>query len=144
MNWTREQYQEFLQNKLSEKADSASMPFDILEVKGRCKNANNLTKRIISDLQEKGVHAWRQNNVRVPGRKFIGKLGLSDIIGFITIDGKAVFLAIEIKADGDRLSKDQIEFIQSLRSAGGIAFPCGSFREYQEKLRTESKRVQKK
>ncbi len=66
--------------------------------------------------------------------------GSSDLIGYhqleITPDmvGKtvAVFTAIEVKSPGGRVSKDQKNFIEHLRSAGGIAGVCSNPTEAKE------------
>jgi hypothetical protein len=56
----------------------------------------------------------------VPGRKFIGKRGQSDIIGFRNKD--AVIVAVEVKTVGDRLSPDQIKFLNDVKKAGGMSY----------------------
>jgi hypothetical protein len=61
---------------------------------------------------------WRQNNIAVRKRQFIGRLGVSDIIG---ISGIGTFVACEVKTLNDRLSSDQIKFLNDVKTAGGIA-----------------------
>ncbi len=53
---------------------------------------------------------WRQNNHATRGRKFIGMKGVPDIIGH-DLGGVAVYA--EIKTTGDRLSQDQINFMNN-------------------------------
>jgi hypothetical protein len=48
-------------------------------------------------------------------------VGSSDLIGWTTVDGRAVFTAIEVKAERGRVSAEQQNFIDQLRAAGGIA-----------------------
>lgn len=84
----------------------------------------HLTKDIIrasalKELSWKGFDCWRQNNIAVRGRKFIGRLGVSDVIG-ITKDGR--WIACEIKTLNDRLSPDQITFLNDIKKAGGEAY----------------------
>ncbi len=85
----------------------------------------NLTKSIIresaiKELTWRGYTVWIQNNLAVPGRKFIGKRGQSDIIGYRNND--AVLLVCEVKTTGDRLSDDQIKFLNEVKKAGGRAY----------------------
>lgn len=68
---------------------------------------------------------WRQNNLRVPGRKFIGMKGMPDIIGYAP-DGCAVFC--EVKTEGDRLSQDQIAFMDAANKAGCVVYMSIGFR----------------
>lgn len=72
----------------------------------------------IKELTWRGHNCWRQNNIAVRGRSFIGRLGVSDVIG-ITKDGR--WVACEIKTLNDRLSPDQIKFLNDVKTAGGIA-----------------------
>lgn len=73
----------------------------------------------IKELTWRGYDVWIQNNIAVRKRKFIGRLGVSDIIG-ITKDGR--WVACEVKTAGDRLSDDQITFLNDIKTAGGIAY----------------------
>jgi hypothetical protein len=72
----------------------------------------------IKELTWRGYNCWRQNNIAVRGRSFIGRLGVSDVIG-IAKDGR--WVACEIKTLDDRLSPDQIKFLNDVKKAGGIA-----------------------
>lgn len=62
---------------------------------------------------------WRQNNLAVPGRKFIGKKGAGDLTGYEIETG--IRVEIEIKKVGDVLSDDQAEFLIRI-SEKGIAW----------------------
>jgi hypothetical protein len=73
----------------------------------------------IKELTWRGHDVWRQNNIAVRGRTFIGRLGVSDVIG-ITKDGR--WIACEVKTIGDRLSDDQIKFLNEVKKAGGLAY----------------------
>jgi hypothetical protein len=55
--------------------------------------------------------------------------GSSDLIGWQTINGVGVFLAIEVKSETGRLRPDQENFIQVVRSAGGRAIVARSVEE---------------
>jgi hypothetical protein len=86
----------------------------------------SLTKDIIresalKELAWRGYDCWRQNNIAVRGRKFIGRKGVSDIIGFTKYDKGCKFIACEVKTINDRLSKSQIEFLTDVFNSGGIA-----------------------
>lgn len=73
----------------------------------------------ITELTWRGHTVWRQNNIAVRGRTFIGRLGVSDVIG-ITKDGR--WVACEIKTLSDRLSDDQILFLNDIKKTGGEAY----------------------
>ena len=89
-------------------------------------NTNNTTQRIIDYLnREKTYEAWRNNNLAVKGRTFIGKRGVPDIIGFRKYD--AVWLAIEVKDGNDKLSLDQYKFLNTIHNSGGFACVAKSF-----------------
>ena len=49
------------------------------------------------------------------------EVGSSDLIGWITIEGRAVFLALELKSPTGRPSKEQLNWIEQVKLAGGIA-----------------------
>lgn len=83
-----------------------------------------LTKGQIRDkaiilLESRGVDCWKQNNLAVKGRKFIGRKGLPDVCGFMKATG--LFVGCEIKTVNDRLSNDQIVFLSLLSISGGLA-----------------------
>ena len=74
----------------------------------------------IKMLTWNGYTVWVQNNLAVRGRKFIGKRGQADVMGFRNKDG--VIVACEIKTLNDRLSDDQITFLNDIKKAGGVAY----------------------
>lgn len=73
----------------------------------------------IKELTWRSYDVWINNNLAVRKRKFIGRLGVSDVIG-ITKDGR--WVACEIKTLNDRLSDDQIKFLNDVKTAGGLAY----------------------
>lgn len=81
--------------------------------------ASEITEHVLKFFTAQGHEVWRQNNIRVPGRKFIGKKGLSDIIGY-TKDGKMI--AVEVKTKNDVLSPDQRKFLVDLHMSNGYAY----------------------
>lgn len=60
-------------------------------------------------------------------------VGSSDLIGWLG-DGSGRFLAIEVKTGHGRPTKEQINFIDAVNSAGGVAFIAHSVKEAYEKL----------
>ena len=84
--------------------------------------ASELTKMMIDYLTSKGLSVWRNNNLAVKGRSFIGKKGVPDIIGYDRKHGQ--FVACEIKKLGDRISPDQLIFLTQLGIAGGLSMLC--------------------
>ena len=85
-------------------------------------SASDLTKMMMDYLKDNGCEVWRNNNLAVKGRSFIGKKGLPDIIGYHKNYGQ--FIACEIKAIADRLSISQIEFLTHLGMCGGTSLVC--------------------
>lgn len=81
--------------------------------------ASELTKFILSELSAMGFTVWRANNIAVPGRKFIGKRGMPDIIGYDR-GGYAVWC--EVKTINDRLSEHQVTFLNDAMNAGCRVF----------------------
>ncbi len=86
---------------------------------------NALTKQALRVLDLKGYEVWRQNNAAVYDTK-IEKFransstpGIVDIIGYQRKTG--IFVACEIKAGKDRLSQDQINFLNRVSINGGLA-----------------------
>jgi hypothetical protein len=72
------------------------------------KQANELTKYVLTYLKLNGYKAWRQNNLATRGRQNNVTLGVPDVLAINKANGQ--FFGAEIKIDKDKLSKDQIEF----------------------------------
>ncbi|MEY4282255.1 MAG: hypothetical protein RLZ39_1667 [Bacteroidota bacterium] len=89
--------------------------------------AAELTKMMMDYLKERGNDVWRNNNLAVKGRSFIGRKGVPDIIGYSKKYGQ--FIGCEVKAIGDRLSVEQMEFLTNLGMCGGIAMLCQQVRD---------------
>lgn len=89
--------------------------------------ASDLTKMMLDYLKERGNDVWRNNNLAVKGRSFIGRKGVPDIIGYSKKYGQ--FIGCEVKAIGDRVSPEQMSFLMNLAMAGGIAMICQQFRD---------------
>jgi hypothetical protein len=80
--------------------------------------SSEITKSVLKELNARGCEMWRQNQVKVPGRAFTGKRGLSDIQGYHKRTGIALYC--EIKSKGDRLNQDQINFLSEATDSGCI------------------------
>lgn len=72
----------------------------------------------LKELRYRRCTVWPQNNLAVRGRRFIGRKGVADVIGFTE---RGLFVACEIKTVGDVLSDDQIEFLNDVKNSGGAA-----------------------
>jgi hypothetical protein len=86
------------------------------------KTASELTKMMIDYLGGRGMEVWRNNNLAVKGRSFIGRKGVPDIIGYDRKHGQ--FVGCEIKKLGDRISPEQFTFLTQLGLAGGASMLC--------------------
>lgn len=85
---------------------------------------------------ERNCDVWPQNNVRaVRGRSFVGRKGISDILGISPV---GLFVGCEIKTVSDRLSSDQIVWLMELKRRGGIAL-IATQDEYGKAILTEFK-----
>lgn len=78
-------------------------------------------KQILEYLQLRGVFAWRNNTgVMKAGRRFVrfGLKGSGDILAVLP-NGR--FLSIEVKSNGEPISKDQTEFMDGIRRVNACA-----------------------
>ena len=73
-----------------------------------------LTKAVRNLLDTIGLFHWKHWQVPMSGLK-----GIADIIG-VSPDGR--FIAIELKAPGNKPTQEQHEFLENIRRNGGIAF----------------------
>lgn len=86
--------------------------------------SNKLTVFALKALSLNGCKVWRQNNggvydpVKKVFRRNSSTPGVSDIIGFHIRTG--IFIAVEIKAGKDRLSREQELFLADVKKAGGF------------------------
>jgi hypothetical protein len=77
--------------------------------------ANKLTQWAIDVLSADGSQVWRNNNLAVRGRKFIGRKGVPDIVGYNWV-GVAIYC--EVKSGKDKLSEEQIAFMTHATTMG--------------------------
>jgi len=73
-----------------------------------------------------GVRIFRNNIglAKFPGgaRVKYGLIpGASDLIGWRTVNNRAIFIALEVKTDGGKVTPGQENFIARVKEAGGIA-----------------------
>jgi hypothetical protein len=80
--------------------------------------ASEITRSVLKELSARGCKVWRSNNLAVRGRKFIGEKGAPDVQGHNRRTGIALYC--EIKAIGDKLSQDQINFLSEATDSGCI------------------------
>lgn len=78
--------------------------------------ASAITKHAQMMLNAWGYYVWRNNNLAVPGRKFIGERGVPDIIGFHRATGQAVYC--EVKTVNDKISEYQTNFMNRAAASG--------------------------
>ena len=95
--------------------------------------ASELTKYAIAELSALGCTVWRANNIAIPGRKFIGKKGMSDIIGY---DKGGLATYCEVKTINDKISEHQINFLTDAMYAGCKVFICMQDKELNYRLIT--------
>lgn len=94
--------------------------------------ADEITRAILGYLAAHGFSAWGQPNRGeydpATGRwrpHPNARRGVPDILGYRRADGK--FLGVEVKAGSDRLRPEQIQFLDELKAAGGLAFVAFDF-----------------
>lgn len=99
------------------------------------KREQNIQKLIMLALTEAGCIVWRNNigsYTTAEGyfiRYGVGGVGGSDLVGIHKPTGK--FIAVEVKTSKGKPSAAQLNFIEQVRAAGGIA---GLARSVQEAL----------
>lgn len=95
----------------------------------------DVLKQCLDYLKIKGIYAWRNNTGAYKKGGFYiryGKVGSSDILGIMN-DGR--FLAVECKREkGGKLSEEQIDFLNAIKSRGGVAVCVRSVEELKEAL----------
>ena len=60
----------------------------------------------------------------------LGGNGGSDLIGWTTVQGRAVFTAIEVKRKGKKPTPEQVAFVDAIKAAGGIGAVCFSVQDF--------------
>lgn len=80
--------------------------------------AGQITTWALPELERRHYFVWRNNNLSVPGRRFIGMKGVPDIVGFVKNGGLAVYC--EVKTANDKFSEYQTNFLNRAKTAGCI------------------------
>lgn len=125
-------------------------------------NAGNITKLGLLAASKLGSRLFRQNtgtgwigkHVKGPGTVTLGPHdvvirnarpfhsgfeGWSDTGGFTPRDGVAVYTQIEVKTDTDRVRPTQRQWIDVVRSAGGLAGIARSAADFEAIIRGETR-----
>jgi hypothetical protein len=84
-------------------------------------SANDLTKWAKTNLELIGWRLNRVNNIPFGKRKGTVQKGWADLQGYTE---KGVYVAVEIKKIGDKLSKEQKERLKDIFECGGIVYIC--------------------
>ena len=77
---------------------------------------NVVQNNIAEYLKLKNIYHWRNNTGR-RGRVSYGKIGSADFLGLLP---NGIFLAVEVKAPGEKLSKDQKIFQKEIEDNNGV------------------------
>lgn len=90
-----------------------------------------------------GIFDQKTNRYRLPHSPFILK-GISDILGVARINGRGIFLAIEVKTPmrKSQISDTQKGFLNMIAQMGGIAFMATSATEALEKLNNAKNEIE--
>jgi len=83
--------------------------------------ASDLTKWAKAEGERLGMRLNRVNNIPVRRRKGTIEKGWADLQGYNQL---GLYVAIEVKKIGDRLSKEQIQRLNDVIDCGGIALIC--------------------
>jgi len=84
-------------------------------------SANELTRWAKEYLATKKVRLNRVNNVPVRKRKGTVEKGWADLQGY---NSKGIYVAVEVKKIGDKLSDEQIKRLNDVTECGGEAYIC--------------------
>lgn len=105
----------------------------VIKIKLSTVTANALTQHTLRVLALNGYFAWRNNNGAVYGptkkvfRQNSTMKGIPDILGYRKSDGK--FICCEIKAGKDKLSIEQVRFLEDVQGCNGFAFVIRSIND---------------
>lgn len=104
------------------------------------------------NMQPSVAYAWQNDSVPVvsimkrgPGGTIFGRFrkrktifrpnGLSDVLGFLTRPYGGKFIAIEVKSATGRATAEQVQFINAVIQAGGVAGICRSIEDVETLFR---------
>jgi hypothetical protein len=121
----------------------------------RAPRETDLVKAVLQYLALRGGVAWRANTgafafpAKGGRRRFVrfGPPGQADVLGVLAPTGRllacencarrGVFLAVECKMPGRKLTAQQSSFLEMVRNAGGVALCVTSVRELEDGLKSE-------
>jgi hypothetical protein len=84
-------------------------------------SANDLTKWAKKNLEYVGFRLNRVNNIPFGKRKGTIQKGWADLQGYTE---SGVYVAVEVKKIGDKLSEEQKERLKDIFECGGIFYIC--------------------
>jgi hypothetical protein len=84
-------------------------------------SANDLTKWAKKNLEYIGYRLNRVNNIPYGRRKGTIQKGWADIQGYTS---EGIYVAVEVKKIGDKLSLEQKERLEDIHKCGGIVYIC--------------------
>ncbi len=84
-------------------------------------SASDLTKWAKEYLASKKVRLNRVNNIPVRRRKGTIEKGWADLQGY---NSKGIYVAVEVKKLGDKLSEEQIKRLDDVTNCGAEAYIC--------------------
>lgn len=96
---------------------------------------STLHKQIMLAAPLHGCRLFRNNVGMLPDRygqmiRYGLAVGSSDLIGWYAAKGAAVFLAVEVKRPGEKPTKEQRQFLDVVKQAGGIAILATSVQDF--------------
>jgi VRR-NUC domain len=83
--------------------------------------ANELTQWAKKNLEFIGYRLNRVNNIPFAKRKGTIQKGWADLQGYTS---QGIYVAVEIKKIGDKISKEQKERLDDIHKCGGIVYIC--------------------
>lgn len=84
-------------------------------------SANELTQWAKKNLEFVGYRLNRVNNIPFAKRKGTIQKGWADLQGYTS---QGIYVAVEIKKIGDKISKEQKERLDDIHKCGGIVYIC--------------------
>lgn len=95
-----------------------------------------IQSHILQYLRLKGYFVWKNNTAGIYKRATNSYIpshakGVSDIIG---LTKQGVFIAIEVKRSGGKLSPNQEAFLEAIRASGGVAILAYDLKDVEEVL----------
>jgi hypothetical protein len=84
-------------------------------------SANDLTKWAKKNLEFEGFRLNRVNNIPYGKRKGTIQKGWADLQGYTS---EGIYVAVEVKKIGDKLSPEQKERLEDIHKCNGIVYIC--------------------